>query len=168
MVKGIVLIKNFIERIIEWIYPIFKNFIPKETFRYGFTGGANTVLDIFLYFITYNFVLRKQIVHLGFVAISPHIASFLIVFPITFTTGFLLSKFITFTESQLRGRIQLIRYGITVMVCIVLNYIFLKLFVDFFGLYPTVSKIITTVLVAIYSYFSQKYFTFKVTSEELA
>ena len=134
--------------------------MPKETFRYAFCGGTNTALDIFLFFISYNFILKKQILHLKIISISPHIASFMMVFPITFTTGFLLSKYITFTESSLRGRIQLFRYFVTVFVCIILNYIFLKLFVDVCGFYATPSKILTTLLVVVYSYFSQKYFTF--------
>lgn len=77
-------IRNLINRLISLVYIPFKNFIPLETFTYAVTGGANTALDIFLYFICYHFVLNKQIVDFGFVAISPHIAAFLIVFPITF------------------------------------------------------------------------------------
>jgi putative flippase GtrA len=141
--------------------------MPKETFLYAFCGGANTILDIFLYFITFNFILHKHIVELGFIAISAHIASFFIVFPITFSTGFLMAKYITFSQSSLRGRIQLFRYFVTVAVCIVLNYVFLKLFVDFLGIYPTVSKILTTILVTVYSYFSQKYFTFKINTQKV-
>lgn len=155
-------IRYFINIIIEWSYVPFSKFVSKEKYRYAFTGGSNTALDIFLYFVSYNFILRKKVIDLKFIAVSPHIASFLMVFPITFSTGFLLSKYITFTESSLRGRVQLFRYGVTVFVCIILNYIFLKLFVDLCGFYPTPSKILTTVLVVIYSYFSQKYFTFGV------
>jgi putative flippase GtrA len=154
-------IKNLIKDFINWLHVPFRNIVPQETFRYGVAGGFNTSLDIFLYFVTYNYVLKKNVLYLYFIAIKPHIAAFLIVFPVTFTSGFLLSKYITFTESELRGRIQLIRYGITVLVCIILNYIFLKIFVEYFGFYPTASKILTTCLVVIYSYFSQKYFTFK-------
>jgi putative flippase GtrA len=166
MIRFGIYIKNIIEVIIEWLYPYFKRFMPKDTFLYAFCGGANTVLDIFLYYITFNFILQKQIVELGFIAISAHIASFFIVFPITFSTGFLMAKYITFSQSLLRGRIQLFRYFVTVAVCIILNYIFLKIFVDFFGIYPTISKILTTVLVTIYSYFSQKYFTFKMKTQK--
>ena len=156
-------IRNLIRDQIDWLYnqlPVNK-FMPLETFRYGVSGGVNTSLDIFLYFLTYNFILKKKIVYLKIISISPYIASFLIVFPVTFTTGFLLSKYITFSSSELHGRIQLFRYGLTVLVCIFLNYVLLKLFVEFCGLYPTPSKILTTGVVVIYSYFSQKYFTFK-------
>lgn len=154
-------LKDQIIEVIDWFHQPFKKYIPEETFRYAVCGGSNTVLDIFLFFITYNYILHKEIIHLRFFSISPHIGAFMLVFPITFTTGFLLSKYITFAESEIKGRIQLFRYILTVMVCIVLNYIFLKVFVDYFGLYPTVAKIFTTGVVVLYSYFSQKYFTFK-------
>ena len=154
-------IRNLINGIISWVYIPFKGFIPAETFTYAVTGGANTVLDIFLYFVCYHFILDKQIVDFGFVAISPHIAAFLIVFPITFITGFLLAKYITFTSSPIKGRTQLIRYMVTVAGSILLNYILLKVLVENLYIWPTIAKIITTVIVVIYSYMVQRYFTFK-------
>ena len=147
--------------VIDYFYVPFRKFIPLETFRYAATGGFNTVLDITLYFICYNFVVDKQVLDLGIVSISPHIAAFLIVFPITFFTGFLFAKFITFTNSPVQGRTQLIRYMISVSGSIFLNYVFLKVLVEFAGLWPTMAKVITTGIVVIYSYFAQKFFTFK-------
>jgi putative flippase GtrA len=154
-------IRTTVLQIIEWAYIPFRKFIPPETFRYASTGGFNVVLDIFLYFVFYNFILQKQIIDFGFIAVSPYIASFLFVFPITFTTGFLFAKYITFTDSLLRGHTQLVRYGISVGGSIVLNYVLLKLFVEYLYIWPTVSKMIITVIVVIYSYALQRYFTFK-------
>jgi putative flippase GtrA len=161
MIRFFCSIRDLIIRVIDWFYFPFLRFIPIEVFRYATTGGFNTFFDIFLYFIFYRYVLHMQIVHLGIVAISPHIAAFLMVFPITFTTGFLLAKYITFTASELIGRIQLFRYGVAVAGSILLNYIFLKLFVEVAGLYATPSKAITTVIVVVYSYIFQRYFSFK-------
>ncbi len=155
------LIQQSIIGVIEWFYPPFKRLMPPETFRYAATGGFNLLLDIFLYFIFYNFILDKKIVHLGFVAVSPYIAAFLFVFPITFTTGFLLAKYITFTGSPLRGRVQLFRYVLSVAGSILLNYLLLKFFVEYCSVWPTISKIITTIFVVAYSYLIQRYFTFK-------
>jgi len=135
--------------------------MPKETFKYAFCGGSNTMFDLVLYFITYNFILDKNDLHLHFVTLSPHIAAFFLVFPITFSTGFLLSKYITFTQSQLRGRVQLFRYGVTVLGSIALNYVLLKFFVNVCGIYPTPSKLLTTIVVILYSYLSQRHFTFR-------
>ncbi len=160
--------KQIAEKIGQWIigildlfYAPFKSFLSPETYRYAATGGMNVVLDIFLYFIFYNFILDKQLVDLGFIAISPYIAAFIIVFPITFSTGFLLAKFVTFTESKIKGTKQLIRYAISVGGSIILNYLLLKLFVGHFNIYPTPSKMITTVIVVAYSFIIQKFFTFQ-------
>ena len=154
-------IGEVIIRIVDWFYFPFLHFIPREIFRYAATGGANTLLDILLYFVFYNYILHKEILELSFVAISPHIAAFIMVFPITFTTGVLLAKYVTFTSSELKGRIQLFRYLLTVAGSILLNYVFLKFFVEYCGWYATFSKIITTLLVILYSYMAQRYFTFK-------
>jgi putative flippase GtrA len=161
MIRTAKFFRNLILNTIEWFYPPFSRFLPPETFRYAATGGFNLFLDIFLYFIFYNFILQKQIVHFGFVSISPHIAAFLFVFPITFITGFLLSKYITFTDSQLRGKVQLFRYALSVAGSIFLNYVLIKFLVEYLYIWPTVSKIITTVFVVAYSYLIQRYFTFK-------
>jgi putative flippase GtrA len=145
---------------IELVYKPFDKFIPPETFRYAMIGGFNTLLDIFLYFCFYNFILKKSVLELGFIAISPHIAAFLFVFPITFSSGFLLSRYVTFTGSMLRGRVQLYRYAVTVAGSIILNYVLLKFFVEYLFIWPTVSKLLTTIVVVAYSYAMQRYYTF--------
>ncbi len=160
-------IRRLIITIVDAFYAPFKRYIPLETFRYGATGGMNTLLDIFLYFMVYNFGIDKQFVDLGFITISPHIAAFLIVFPITFSTGFMLAKYVTFTQSPLNGKKQLFRYGLSVSGSILLNYLLLKLFVEVFGLWATLSKILTTVFVVIYSYIIQKHFTFRTSKKAL-
>lgn len=135
--------------------------MPIQTFRYAACGGGNTLLDIFIYFISYNFILNKKIVFTPAGPVSPHIAAFLIAFAVSFPTGYLLNRFIVFPGSVLRGRVQLFRYFLLVLACVYLNYVFIKLFVEHFQLYPTVSKILTTVIVVTFSYFTQKHFTFK-------
>lgn len=161
MIQFARIIRNFIIKIVDWFYSPFRKHIPRETFRYAATGGANTLLDIFLYFVFYQFVFDKQILDFGFVAFSAYIAAFLVVFPITFITGFFLAKYVTFTQSELRGRKQLLRYVLTVSGSIFLNYILLKLFIEYFLIWPTISKTITTVFVVMYSYFAQRFYTFK-------
>lgn len=160
-------IRDIIMAVADWFYKPFRRFIPQTVFRYGFTGGLNTLLDIFLYYFFYNFVFDQVNFDAVIIVISPHIAAFMAVFPITFTTGFLLAKYITFTNSTLRGRRQLIRYGISVAGSILLNYLFLKLFneivfveMENIELRAMLAKVITTALVIVYSYFMQMYFSF--------
>lgn len=104
----------------------------------------------------------EQPVEVAGLTIAPHIAAFIISFTFSFPVGFALAKYVVFQESNLKGKIQLFRYALLVGMCILLNYVFLKLFVESFGWYPTPSKVLTTILVALFSYVSQRNFTFKV------
>ena len=135
--------------------------MPLQTFRYAACGGANTLFDILLYYAAYHYILNERVFHISVIAISPYIAAFLMAFLISFPTGFYLNRNIVFTGSTLRGRVQLIRYFMLTIVCIALNYIFIKLFVEQFAIYPTIAKMITTVIVVSFSYVTQKHFTFR-------
>lgn len=147
--------------LVDFFYPPFKPFMNLQTYRYAACGGGNTAFNIFLFFITHNFILRNKVLHLGSIAISSHIAAFLIAFCITFPIGFYLSMFVVFHGSYLRKRIQLIRYFAVAIACILLNYVLLKLFVDVWHWYPTPSLMVTTAVVVTFSYLSQKHFSFK-------
>lgn len=150
-----------ISALVDFFYPPFRKYMSIQLFRYGVTGAANLVFDWVLYFILYNFVIQHQLVHLGIVTLSPHIAALVFTFPVSFMTGFLLQKYVTFTASDLRGRVQLVRYGTVVAANLALNYFGLKLFVDFFGWWASPSKMVVTLLATGVSYISQKKYTFK-------
>ncbi|OLY92702.1 Putative flippase GtrA (transmembrane translocase of bactoprenol-linked glucose) [Cnuella takakiae] len=153
--------KGTILNTVDFFYPLCRPFMPLQTFRYAACGGGNTAFNILLYFILYNFVLDKMVLHLGPIAISAHIAAFLIAFCITFPTGFYLSMFVVFSGSHLRRRTQFLRYFLVAIACILINYVLLKLFVDVLGWYPTPSMILTTAFVIVFSYLSQRHFSFQ-------
>jgi putative flippase GtrA len=135
--------------------------MPLQTFRYAVCGCSNMIFDIVVYYISYNFILKKQILNLGFIAFEPYIAALWIAFLCSFPVGFLLSKHIVFNNSFLRGRVQLLRYMLVVAINLVLNYSFLKVLVEYMHFYPTIARIFATVFIVTFSYLSQKHFTFK-------
>ena len=155
------MLQNKIKKFIDYFYPTFKRLMPIRTFRYAVCGGSNMLLDIFIYYISYNFILHKQNLDLGFIVFKPHIAALWIAFCVSFPVGFLLSKYVVFTKSELRGRIQLFRYLLIVGVNLILNYAFLKTLVEYLGFYPTIARIFTTCILVTFSFLSQKHFTFK-------
>ena len=154
--------KKIITRFIDAFYFLFRPFLPLKTYRYAVCGGGNLLFDIFLYFIFYNFIFEKQNVDLHFVVLSPHIASLFFVFPITFTTGFLLNRYIAFADSNIPWDVQCFRYFIVGMGALLLSYASMKFLVDFLGFYPTPSKMLTVVVTVGYSYLLQSRFSFKV------
>lgn len=134
--------------------------VSRDIFGYGLCGALNMVLDTLWYFIIYHFVIAERFIDLGVVVMSPHIATLFIVFPITFFTGFWLNRNVAFRVTEYKTRGQLIRYAISVIGSIVINYICMKLFVETFDFWPTPSKMLTTVISVIYSYLAARYFTF--------
>jgi len=116
-----------------------------------------------IYFITYNFIVRKSNVELsGLITISPHIFALLCSFSATFFFGFFMNFLFVF---NLHGRnnamaTKLTKYFLSNIGSILMNYLLLKLFVERIGWYPTPSQIVSTVVVAFYSFIVQKKFTF--------
>jgi len=159
-------VRKSLNAFIEFFYFPFLRFIPLKTFKYAACGGATVVAELVAYFLSYHFLFEKQNVEGFGLTITPHIAAFLVGFAISFPMGFILNKYIVFTASELRGRIQLFRYGLTVVGSLALNYFFLKLFVEGFGWFATPSKALTTGLVILYSYFTQQYFSFRESPRE--
>ncbi|MDL2256251.1 GtrA family protein [Parabacteroides sp. OttesenSCG-928-K15] len=154
--------KVFIEKIICWFYfPVFRKFISYDTFKYAVCGGTNMMFDLLLYFLLYNFIYVKQNLDLGFVVISPHIAAFLTVFPITYLTGFWLNNFVVFKGSPMKNYTKMSRYLLVVCTSLLINYWGLKLFVEHLHFYPTPSKFLVTVIATLVSYVCQRYFTFR-------
>lgn len=142
-------------------YPIFRRFLPLQTYHYAACGGVNTILGLVVYFVANNYIVNKDVVDVGFFAFKPHIAAMLIAFLFTFPVGFYLSMYVIFQGSYLKKRIQLLRYFIVIMLCMLINYICLKIFVEYLGWYPTPSQIITTGIIILFNYFSQRHFSFR-------
>lgn len=153
--------KSHIIRFIDSFFFLFKRFMPLSIYRYAACGGLNLTFDTFLYFYTYNFILQKQNVDLDFVVLSAHIASLFLVFPITFVTGFLLSKHIVFQDSKKAVGSQIFKYLIVGLGAISISYMAMKILVDLFNFYPTPSRLISILITIVYNYILQNKFTFK-------
>lgn len=134
--------------------------ISRNLFAYGLCGAVNMTLDIVWYFLIYHYVVCKEFVDLGFVVISPHILSLFLVFPITFFTGFWLNRNVAFRATQVSSRKQLFRYALSVVGSVLINYICMKIFVEVCSIWPTPSKMLTTIISVCYSYVMARYITF--------
>ncbi len=157
--------KDKIIAFIDFFYPPFRKLMPEQTFRYAACGGANTVLAILVFNFSHYFIFKEDNVDIGFIVLKSYNAALFISFCLSFTTGFLLMKFVVFVDSNLRGRIQLFRYLVAYLVNLALSYFLMKIFVEYAALDAVVAQLITTVVVIAISYLSQKHFSFKVKKE---
>lgn len=158
--------KNLIIQIIDFFYfPVFRKYIPLQTFRYAACGGGNALLAVVMYSIGYNFIFKGHIYELfGFLPMSDYIAAFVFSTAITFPIGFVLNKFVVFQSSHLKGRVQLFRYAMVTAFSIFGNYFLLHFFAGVCGFWATPSQALTTIILSITSYLAQNYFSFRTKS----
>jgi hypothetical protein len=154
---------SLIHKILDFFYPLVKRFFDKTTYYYAVCGVGNLVLSWILFFVFFQFVFKKQFFHLEFIkfTFSAYTLSAIVCFLITFVIGFLLMKYIVFTESGLKGRVQLFRYGLSALISGMVSWGLLKIFIEVFDIFPSIANILASCLVVIVSYLLQRKFTFK-------
>lgn len=145
---------------IFYIKPL-RKLLSQQVFRYLACGAITAVLDAVWYYIIYHYVVRMEFIDLGFIVVSPHIAALCLVFPITFFTGFWLNRNVAFKATHISTLPQLAKYALTIVGSILLNYACMKLLVEACDIWATPSKMITTVICAVYSFIAGRYFTFR-------
>ena len=156
--------RHIILAFIDFFHRPVARWIPAQTFRYLACGGTNTVLNIFIQFIAINYIIHRQPVHIyGNYKITPEVSAYIIAFCFSFPPGFILSRHIVFPESNLHGRIQFFRYGLTTVTFIFISYVLVRFFAYVNPQHPTFSYTIVCIITAILSYISQRTFTFKIT-----
>lgn len=148
--------------VIDFFYPPFQRWFSLHTFRYMASGGITVSTGIITYFLIFNYVLDQQDVKVGEYLITAPIAALFLESLLTFIVGFMLNKYLVFTQSNLVGSVQLFRYATVYGTNILLNYALMKILVEGFQFFPTIAKALITIVLAVFSYFSQKYFSFKV------
>lgn len=147
--------------LIDLFYPLFSRFMPLHTFRYAACGGINTLLGLAIYFVCFYHLFNETVFDFGFYAFKPHMAALFVSSGASFVMGFLLNKYVVFTGSYLKGRVQLFRYFLTFTFNLFINYILLKLFVEYAGWNAVFSQVLTICIVVSLSYVLQKHFTFR-------
>ena len=164
---------DLINQFLEWLYNLIssiflhltkRNFLIKlKTFKYAISGGSNLVLGWVMYFIIFNLFFSQAVVTIPFInkGVKSALVTNVIVWFINFIVGFLLMKYVVFTESDLRGRTQLVRYFSTSIFALLLSTILLKLFLDYTPIMPTIANICSTLIVVGVSYILQSKFSFK-------
>ncbi len=159
--------RDFILPIIDFFYPPFRRLMNLQTFRYAASGGGNVLLGFLIYFVSYKYIFSEKQFDFGFYAFKGHIAALFLSFFITFPVGFFMSKYVVFSDSNMKGRIQLFRYFMVCMFNLLLNYLLLKVFVERLKIYPVLAQILTICIVVVFSYLAQRNFSFKATPEEM-
>ena len=159
-------VRDLVIPVVDFFYPPFSRFMNQQTFRYAACGGLNTMVGFTSWYVIFKFILKEENLDLGFFQFKPYSGALFLSFFVAFPFGFFLMKYVVFTDSRLKGKVQIARYFLLYIINLVLNYAFLKLFIELLYIYPTFAQIITTCILIVFSYLFQRYFTFKATPVE--
>jgi putative flippase GtrA len=128
---------------------------------YFFAAGTATAVDIGMYFISYNFLFKKEDVHFfNYIFSAPSLA-LLISYSCGLLINFSISKFLVFKESEVRTHKQFFRFVMVALAVFVANYYLLNFLVRVLHWYPTIGRTASALVIGVLSFISHKTFSFK-------
>jgi putative flippase GtrA len=153
-----------ITHLLKLLYPVFKKWLPYQVFAYLAIGALNTLLNIVLFAVFYQIILPEPGITVNNYLVASYTIALMIAFVLTVPTGFWLSKnfaFIDAANNVKENKKQFGKYFLVVLQGLGSDYLIMKTLIVFLGIYPTVAKVISTVIVLTLNFLLQKYFTFK-------
>lgn len=162
-------IRHIVITTIDFCHIPFRRIIPTQTFRYIACGGFNTVLGLVIYSLVFVRVLHQHDIPIGApfnISITARVAALFIGLCINTPIGFVLSSYIVFPESQIHGRVQLFRYIMATLIFLLMAYVLTKVFAIAIPIVRAdVANIFVSMITAVLSYLSQRFFTFKIEAQ---
>lgn len=155
--------KKIILASLDILYPLFKRFMSKSVYQYLALGAVNTVLNVFLFILFYQFILSSKEYRIFGFSIESYTLSLLYSFLITLPTGYWFAKHFAFSETsgdQATAK-TFSKYFIVVVQGLVSDYLLLKFLIEIAHLNPSLAKTLSTLIVLTVNYLLQKHFTFK-------
>lgn len=141
-----------------------KRILDNKIIRYFLSAGTATIVDVSVYFISFNFIYQKQDIHVfDLFVLSAPTASLMLSYTCGLITNFLITKYLVFTESDLKGVHQLMRYVLVAIVILFVNYLFMSFLIKQLHWYPTLARIVSALSIGILSFVIHKFYSFKVT-----
>ena len=139
-----------------------KKILNQSIFRYGVAAFIATSVDVMVYFLTFNYALKKADWHfMPSMVISAPTISLAISYSCGLITNFTITKFFVFPGSDLRTRHQLIRYVLVAIVVLGLNYAIMSFLIKILGWFPTISRAVAAVTAGFASFAAHRVFSFR-------
>jgi len=155
------MINYYLNKIVVFFHTPFARMISLKTFRYGMSGGSNAVLNLVVFYLSYNYLFdRNNFLLAGFV-ITPYIAAYIVALAVTFPVGFLLNKYFVFQGVKGQVSKQLSLYAGLTITNIFLEYILLHLLIGRLNIPATLAQCFIIILLSGLSYLFQSYVTFR-------
>lgn len=131
-------------------------------FRYLVTAGIATVVDVVVYFLVFNYLLRKANIDISSIVVGAPTASLIISFSCGLVTNFLLTKNFVFSNSDLKSSVQFGRFVIVAIAVFISNYYFMNFLIKVLDWYPTIARGFSAITIGVLSFITHKAFSFRI------
>ncbi|MBK9319248.1 MAG: GtrA family protein [Bacteroidetes bacterium] len=139
-----------------------KPLLKSKIIRYLISAGLATWVDVVVYFVSFNYLYKKEDIDIfGFYTVSAPTASLILSYTIGLLTNFTLTKFLVFKESELETHKQLFRYVMVAILVLILNYFLMSFLIRQLEWYPTLARAVSAVSIGVLSFVVHKSFSFK-------
>lgn len=140
-----------------------KSLLRNRAIKYIIAAGVATIVDVGIYFISFNYIFQKQDFRFSFgLLLTAPIASLIVSFSCGLLTNFFISKYFVFKDAaKQKSHIQFLKFASVAFGTLIANYLFMKLLIVGFGLFPTVSRLISAITIGALSFMAHKIFSFK-------
>ncbi len=142
-------------------------FFQNKVVRFFLSAGVAMLVDVIIYFITFNFIFMDDVVMIFDHPNKAHNVALLISYLCGVIVNFLLNKYAVFADSNLASRKQFLRFSFIAFIGFFANYGLLRMFVEVGNIAPTLARIASALSLGISSYYVHKFFTFKIRTNEL-
>jgi putative flippase GtrA len=144
-----------------------KTLLEIKAVRYLVSAVTATLVDVGMYFIAFNYLFRKiDIPIIGSFVLTAPTSSLMLSYSCGLVTNFLITRHFVFTESDLKAHHQFLRYVMVAFVVLILNYFLMRILIRQFEWYPTLARAFSAVSIGVFSFFTHKAFSFKVSETE--
>ncbi|MBL0095574.1 MAG: GtrA family protein [Bacteroidetes bacterium] len=139
-----------------------KPLLKSKIIRYLISAGLATWVDVVVYFVSFNYLYKKEDIDIfGFYTVSAPTASLILSYTIGLLTNFTLTKFLVFKESELETHKQLFRYVMVAILVLILNYFLMSFLIRQLEWYPTLARAVSAVSIGVLSFVVHKSFSFR-------
>ncbi|OAQ41918.1 hypothetical protein A5893_02020 [Pedobacter psychrophilus] len=140
-------------------------FFQNKIVRFFFSAGIAMLVDVAVYFITFNFIFINDVVMIFGHPNKSHNVALLISYSCGVVINFLLTKYAVFSDSNLASRKQFLRFSFIAFLGFFGNYALLRFFVEVCNIAPTLARVASALSLGVSSYYIHKFFTFKIDTE---
>jgi putative flippase GtrA len=141
---------------------LFHKIYAHNVFRYFVAAGTATVVDLTVYYLVFHHVFYGEM-FLKFNTFEISIPSICLIvsFSCGLVTNFTISKYFVFKDSQLKTSTQFMRFLIVAVLILLANITFMNFLIKIVGIFPTISRAISAVIIGLFSFILHKAFSFK-------